>query len=124
LGQLYINSVCAFIRYNRKTAALPFQFFSSIAWMVGNIIAEIIKLFYQKKVMTVRYEDLCMNPEKELRRIEIFADVNLSKVISKVENSENMDIKHMIAGNGMRQKENLSLTHSEERKRICLFFIK
>jgi hypothetical protein len=91
-------------KFHGKTAAFPFQFFSSIAWMVGNIIAEIIKLFYQKKVMTIRYEDLCMKPEKELRKIEKFADVNLSEVISKVKKSENMDIKHMIAGNGMREK--------------------
>lgn len=94
-----------FLRYSFEAKTVtPFIILSSLGWLIGNLIGEFISFLFKEKVMRVRYEDLCKNPESELRRIEKFVDCNLTNVRKKVSESKKMNIKHMIAGNRIRQK--------------------
>lgn len=79
--------------------------FRAISWSVGNMIAEITRLFFPSRVIRLRYEDLTMHTEESLKRVAEFIDVDLTTVINSVISQEKMAIGHNIGGNHMRLKK-------------------
>jgi hypothetical protein len=80
----------------------PFLFASAAAWMVGNIMAEVVRLFGRDRFLRVRYEDLIASPVEQLDRIEKFAGVSLEEVKRRVREKQPFDVGHNIGGNYMR----------------------
>lgn len=97
----------------RKTA-FPFICLSAAGWLIGNALGELVGLVERGKVLRVRYEDLCEYPSRELKRIEAFSGHDLTDVIKSIEESKEIKIEHMIAGNRMRN--NGSFVFSPSRK--------
>lgn len=89
-------------KFDAQKTAFPFILLSAAGWLVGNILGELIHLVEKKNVLRVRYEDLCERPAEELKRIEAFTGYDLTDIIRGIEESREMQIKHMIAGNRMR----------------------
>jgi hypothetical protein len=79
----------------------------AMAWIAGNGFAEIMKTFYGGRVMTVRYEDLCGDPEPELKRIADFVGADLSDPIRLVGSRGELRIGHLIAGNKIRRNSSI-----------------
>jgi hypothetical protein len=79
-----------------------FMFLTTVTWVIGNLIIEIIRLFNRDKLLRVRYEDLCSSPDDELRRIGKFMNCEMESVIEKIKNRQKISIGHNIAGNKIR----------------------
>lgn len=82
-----------------------FLILSSINWVIGNLLAELAKIFVPDRVIQVRYEDLCEKPEEVLKQIGAFIDCDMNFVISAVKNNKPMKIGHNIAGNRIRMRK-------------------
>lgn len=80
----------------------PFLFISTVNWLVGNLMLEMVRQFCKVRFLRVRYEDLISSPVKELDRIEKFIGVSLSDVKRKALEKEPFDVGHNIGGNHMR----------------------
>ncbi|MCF8095918.1 MAG: sulfotransferase, partial [Desulfobacteraceae bacterium] len=80
----------------------PFLFASAAAWMIGNIMAEVVRLFGRDRFLRIRYEDLIASPLEQLDRIEKFAGVSLAEVKRRVREKQPFNVGHNIGGNHMR----------------------
>jgi hypothetical protein len=89
-----------FLRREYRSGFLDCLFLALIAssWVVGNLLAELIRLLSPARVLRVRHEDLCENPVRELRRLEKFLEFSLSTLIDTVEQERPMQVGHIIAG--------------------------
>ena len=93
-----------FMRKKRKVNRFwPVMLILIASFVVSEIFALILKLLYGKRILTVRYEDICKTPMKELIRIGDFAGVDLRELGAKVEAKEPLQIGHNIGGNAMRR---------------------
>jgi len=77
---------------------------SALSWVVGNLLCEKVSRIAPDRVMRVRYEDLCEDPARVLRRISEFTGLHLDKVIPSVQNGSILAIQHKLAGNRMAKK--------------------
>jgi hypothetical protein len=77
---------------------------SAFSWVVGNLLCETVAQIAPEKVMRVRYEDLCRDPDAELSRIARFTGLQLDSVIKSVQRNETLSIDHKLAGNRMAKK--------------------
>lgn len=90
---------------------------SALSWVIGNLLCEIVALRFPEKVMRVRYEDLCADPAAGLERISSFTGLELDNVISAVQNREELDIDHKLAGNRMAKKGHFVFQPSRSKGR-------
>lgn len=92
-----------FMRKKRKVKwAWPIMLILIASFVFSEIIALMLKLLYGKRILTVRYEDVCGTPTEELARIGEFVGVDLRKLAEKIEKGESLQIGHNIGGNAMR----------------------
>jgi len=91
-------------KFSGKRMIPFFMILNCINWIIGNIMAETIRLFAPDRVFRLRYEDLCKNPTEALKRLQLFMEYDLSSVIKSVESGKSMSIGHNIGGNMMRNK--------------------
>ena len=84
-----------------------YLFIYTMGWIVGNVFAEIMKLVYRNRVMTVRYDDLCARPEIVLKRISEFIEADLSEVIQLVQSKCGLKVGHLIGGNKIRRNRSV-----------------
>jgi hypothetical protein len=89
-------------RKYRARWLLPFLAFSSVLWLVGNSFAELSSIGYRRKVMRLRYEDLCANLPEALGRLDSFLEVDLTTLIRDLDRGDELEIGHNIGGNHMR----------------------
>jgi hypothetical protein len=89
------------IFYPRKAKFL-FLLLISMTWGIGNIFAEIVRLSSHKKVLLVRYEDLCDDLSHELKRISKFVGCPVQNILYLIENGQPFIIHNSIGGNRMR----------------------
>lgn len=87
--------------HNQRLVPL-YMALSSINWVAGNLLAEILHKLYSRQILRVRYEDLCQQPRAELIRIANFIGYNLDSVIQEIDQSRPMSIGHNIGGNRLR----------------------
>ena len=83
--------------------ALFLMALSSINWVVGQIIAEILRWLSPERVMRIRYEDLCSEPMQIINSLSQFIGHDLQTVIKNIEAGKQMSIGHNIGGNMMRK---------------------
>lgn len=80
--------------------------FTSVSWMIGNLILEAFKIFYSYRIYRVRYEDLCNDTEKTLTELATWLNISIEEVVGLVHDKQPMKIGHYIGGNRIRmQKE-------------------
>lgn len=89
-------------RFYPKRIFWPALFASAVGWVVGNCLAEIVRMFGKGRFLRVRYEDLVSDPKVEFARIEEFLGVTMKDVLEKIESSDSFEIGHNIGGNHMR----------------------
>jgi len=77
-----------------------------VSWVVGNFLAEAVRMYDKSRFMRIRYEDLCSDPRRELERIENFIGCDLQSVIESIESNLAMQVGHNIGGNEMRFQTN------------------
>ena len=95
-----------FLRHTYHSTRLTFFFLalSSINWVAGNLLAELVRLLAPSRVLRVRYEDLCADPRSVLGNISAFVGYDLGDIADRVEQGRQMKIGHNIGGNEMRTK--------------------
>lgn len=74
----------------------------SLSWVVGNLLAEVVRLVDPTRVIRLRYEDLCENPTQQLQRLSCFLGYDLALLGEAIEDNRSMTIGHNIGGNRMR----------------------
>lgn len=89
-------------KYKAPHMLVPFMALAAGSWSLGNLICEIITRHAPRRVVRVRYEDLCTRPAVELRRIGVAFGIPLEDVIGKIERQEQLEIGHNIGGNQIR----------------------
>lgn len=91
----------------------PFLFASAAAWMVCNIMAEVVRLFGGDRFLRGRYDDLIASPVEQLDSIEKFAGVPIEEVKWRVREKQPFDVAHNIGGNHMRMAGSFVLDPSK-----------
>lgn len=80
------------------------------AWSVANLASEWMgRRLGPGRVLRVRYEDLTTDTAAELRRIGIFADLDLEDLVRKVEADEPFRVGHNVAGNRLRFRDSIRI---------------
>ncbi len=67
-------------------------------------------------VICLRYEDLILNPIRELRRLETWLNIEMNPIIDIITNQHLLDPGHGVAGNRTRRQGLLQLRLDEEWK--------
>jgi len=84
------------------------------SWTIGHLIFEAIARVDPKRVIRVRYEDLCSQPEVEIARIGEKLDIEVGEVIDKIDRRDGFEVGHNIGGNMIR--EGTQKVHFEPKK--------
>lgn len=95
----------------------PFLLLFAISWVVGNLLAEVLKLIYRDRIITIKYDNLCAEPEKELIRIGEFIGVDLRDVIKSIKSNSELIVGHKIGGNRIRNSKSISFNSNAEKLR-------
>lgn len=88
-------------RYRSRTLEPLFMALAAVAWVVGNLLGELIAQIAPGRVRRVRYEDLCADTARILRTIGAFVDLDVDQVVAAVEGGERLPLGHKLAGNQM-----------------------
>lgn len=91
-----------------------------ISWSVGCLLGLVIKYLYPTQVLTIRYEDVCVQPRQELEKIGRFLGVDLSALAAKIEQQQPLTIGHNIGGNKMRFQQQFTFTPDHDKKPLRL----
>lgn len=95
----------------------------SIWWFIQNLTCELIRITGKKQVIKIRYEDLCEDPERELRKISEFVGKDFSDMIDKViHQQEALRVGHLICGNSMRFDKNIVFKPVSRKKELPFLY--
>lgn len=89
-------------KYHMPRMLVPFMLVAAASWTLGNLICELGRWIAPGRVVRVRYEDLCDQPEVELRRIAALLGVSLDDLLPKLARQEPLAIGHNLGGNQIR----------------------
>ncbi len=73
-----------------------------VAWIVGNLLADLTRQFARDRFLRVRYEDFIMDPDVTLARIETFLGTSLAEIRNRISRRDEFIVGHNIGGNQMR----------------------
>ena len=85
------------------------------SWSVGCLLGLVIKYLYPNRVLTMRYEDLCVQPRQELEKLGAFLGVDLSALAARIEQKQPLEIGHNIGGNKMRFQQQFTFTPDHDK---------
>lgn len=91
-------------RFHSQKLAPVILGLSALSWTIGNLLCELTHLIASERVLRVRYEDVCAEPKRELRRIGDFTGLEMESVVQAIQNREELPITHKLAGNRMTRK--------------------
>ncbi|MHA1273459.1 MAG: sulfotransferase domain-containing protein [Promethearchaeota archaeon] len=81
-----------------------------ISWPLANLAAHLFQLISDKgDYFRLRYEDFLKEPEKYLKELGNFLDIDFSPQIKMINREEIIPLSHQIAGNRIRSQVNLRL---------------
>jgi hypothetical protein len=92
------------------------------SWSIGCLLGSIVKYLYPARVLTIRYEDVCVQPRKELEKLGAFLEVDLSALATKIEEKQPLTIGHNIGGNKMRFQKQFTFTPDHDKKPLRLAY--
>src|SRR5699024_4706065 len=98
--------------YNHKYFFL-FAIIIGLSWTIGNLMIELMRFKYNKRILRCRHEDLVSDFESTVNRIGEFIGVNPEDIIEQGKNGNGYDIFHNIAGNGILNKSKIRLRSSK-----------
>lgn len=94
----------------------PFK--SALHSLIKDILCSLVKMRLPRdQVLLVRYEDLMMETESELRRLQAFLGLSLEPVIEKIKGGEPFDVPYILDGNRIRSSSKVGLAFDDEWKR-------
>jgi hypothetical protein len=87
---------------------------TTIGWVLANSIAlGLGRSLGINRYHRVKFEDLLRVPEKTLRGIGDFADLDLEPVIRRVSRDEAFEVGHNVGGNRIRHKQHIRLRKTD-----------
>lgn len=92
-------------QFTPKRIFWPALSVAALGWLVGNLLAEFVRLYDKNRVFLVRYEDIANNPVETFERLEKYLDVDLTDIKQKILNGGEFEIGHNIGGNHMRHAQ-------------------
>ena len=104
-------------RFRNKRLIPVFLFLSAIGWMIGNLLAEIVKLHSKNRTLSIKFESLNDNPQESFRRISDFINMDLSSIVELIMNQQEFTVGHNLGGNHMRMQGKFSFKKRSEIKR-------
>ncbi|WP_119300607.1 sulfotransferase [Dongia deserti] len=72
---------------------------SALVWTLQNLFWDLLRLLYPKKIIRLRYEDLCDGPVALLEAVEQFAGVSLAGSKAAATEKREMKLGHALQGN-------------------------
>jgi hypothetical protein len=91
---------------------------SMLHYLIKNVMSECVRLLMTGgSVLRVRYEDLALNPEKELVRISRFIGISMDSVIHQIISGEPLTVPHLLDGNRIRHQNAIKLRFDDEWRR-------
>lgn len=95
------NGHIRFLRREIRSGPLNYlvMVFIALSWLIANLQSEIVRMFQPERVLRIRYEDLTANPQREIRRLAEFLDVDFQPVLDVIDRGEKMRVSHVIGGN-------------------------
>jgi hypothetical protein len=81
-----------------------------------NSISILIKMFYKRKVIKVKYEDLVYKPKNEIYRILSFINLDYLNLLDSINKEKLFKVKYIFDGNRIRNQIIIRFTPDEEWK--------
>ena len=99
-----------FMRRNFKNKKLRplFLILIALGWVFGNLLCEISKYRIKGKRIKIRFEDICMNPDQEIGRIESLTGFDLTRTKIFLRGEAAASDFHILGGNRTKMKKNLT----------------
>lgn len=83
-------------------SAWPIMVVTALALSLGTFLGHLYNLLFPSRVLILKYEEVCYEPHKAMKRIGDFIGIDLSELADRMEAGKPMDIGHDIAGNQIR----------------------
>ena len=94
--------------FSKKVQTSKSPLSTSMYYLLINSAAEFAtRLFFRKKVIKIRYEDLIENPIQLFEKLEKFINVDLTDVKEKIYKEQPFSIGHIIGGNRLKENEEI-----------------
>ena len=74
----------------------------AMVWTLVNLVCDLVAHAFPERVVRVRFEDLCTQPNVELNRIGRAFGLDLAELSSKAAGQEPLVVGHNVAGNSLR----------------------
>jgi len=98
----------------------PQMLLTTLGWVVGNLLCELVAMTSKERTIRIRYEDLVNKPIETIMVIEAHAKVDLTEVKRMIENDEEFPVRHVLAGNRIRMKGSVRLNRGGIKKELPL----
>ena len=93
-------------RTYRDVRLMPlFLTVSALSWLLGSILAEVVKISRPSQVLLVRYEDIASDPEGQFCRLSKFLDVDVMEGAIAIVGKQPIPFGHNIGGNYVRMRK-------------------
>jgi hypothetical protein len=76
--------------------------YSTLYWLLINLVAGQVRARYSSQSLLVRYEDLTARTDAVLGEISELADVDFSQLTAAIRNDEQFSVAHLFSGNRLR----------------------
>ena len=74
---------------------------------INSIVEFVTLLFFRKKIIKIRYEDLIGNPVHLFDKLERFLNIDLADIKDKIKKEEAFKIGHIIGGNRLKKNKEI-----------------
>tara|TARA_B100000795_G_C22742844_1_gene416107 strand:- start:399 stop:1244 length:846 start_codon:yes stop_codon:yes gene_type:complete len=74
---------------------------------INSIVEFVTLLFFRKKIIKIRYEDLIENPVHLFDKLERFLTIDLADIKEKIKKEEAFKIGHIIGGNRLKKNKKI-----------------
>lgn len=88
-----------------KVSGPMFLAWTAMKWTIANTICDRIAKSYPNRVLLIRFEDLCTQPEAELEKIARAFNLDAAELValgSRAARQEPLEVGHNISGNHLR----------------------
>lgn len=83
-------------------SAWPIMLITALGLSFGTFLGHLYKLLFPSRVLILKYEEVCYEPHKAMKRIGDFIGLDLTELADRMQASQPMEIGHDIAGNQIR----------------------
>ena len=91
-------------RTYRQTWFTPvYLMISALSWVLGNLLAELVKLVEPSQVMLIRYEDIGADAERQFNRLSGFLNADVTQAAKAISAGTAIPFGHNIGGNQVRR---------------------